>query len=128
MITFKKVKVCFILIFVFVNIFYIAPCYSLSLEEDLFNNALDSSSGGKFNLALQQWNYYLDSYPDDAAALSNRGNVRLVLGDIEGSIDDQNQAISLNPAEIDPYINRGIAEEALGLWSEAEKEIGRAHV
>ena len=98
MITFKKVKVCFLLIFVFVNIFYIAPCYSLSSREDLFENALALSSGGKFNLALQEWNRYLDLYPDDAAGLSNRGNVRLVIGDVDGSIDDQNQAIGLNPS------------------------------
>ena len=122
MITFKKVKVCFVIIFVFLNIFYIAPCYSLSDGEDLFNKALDLSSGGKFNLALQEWNHYLDSYPDDAAGLSNRGNVRLVIGDIKGSIDDQNKAINLNPSEIDPYINRGIAEEALGLWSKAKED------
>jgi len=80
MITFKKIKVCFLLIFVFVNIFYIAPCYSLSLREDLFKNALDLSSGGEFNLALQEWNQYLDSYPDDAAGFSNRGIVSLVIG------------------------------------------------
>ena len=73
MITLKKVKVCFLLIFVFINIVYIAPCFSLSLQEDLFKNALDLSSGGKFNLALQEWNQYLDSYPDDAAGFSNRG-------------------------------------------------------
>ena len=67
MITFKKVKVCCLLFFVFVNIFCIAPCYSLSSREDLFKYALDLSSAGKFNLALQQWDSYLDSYPDDAA-------------------------------------------------------------
>jgi len=106
MITFKKIKICFLIILVFLHIFYIAPCYSLSLREDLFKNALDLSSGGKLNLALQEWNLYLDSYPDDAAAFSNRGNVKLVTGDVEGSIDDQNKAISLNPSEIDPYINR----------------------
>ena len=81
MITFKKVKVCFLLIFIFLNIFSIAaPSYSVSLREDLFKNALDLSSSGKFNLALKEWNEYLDSYPDDAAGLSNRGNVRLVIG------------------------------------------------
>ena len=122
MITFRKVKVCFLLIFIFLNIFYIAPCYSLSLREDLFKNALDLSSGGNFDLALEEWNQYLDYYPDDAAGFSNRGNVRLVMGDVRGSIDDQNKAISLNPSEIDPYINRGIAEEALSLWSEAKKD------
>ena len=102
MITFKKVKVCFLIIFVFVNIFYIAPAYSLSAREDFFNNALELSSKGEFVLALQEWNNYLDSYPDDAAGLSNRGNVRLVIGDVEGSIDDQNKSISLDPSEIDP--------------------------
>ncbi len=122
MITSKIVKINFLLIFIFVNIFYIEPCYSLSLREDLFKNALDLSSGGNFNLALQEWDSYLYSYPDDAAGLSNRGNVRLVTGDVEGAIDDQNKAISLNPTEIDPYINRGIAEEALGLWAEAKKD------
>ena len=103
--TFKKIKVCLLIIFVFLNIFYISPCYSLSLREDLFKNALNLSSSGKFNLALQEWNRYLASYPDDAAGLSNRGNVRLVIGDVEGSIDDQNKAINLNPNEIYPYIN-----------------------
>lgn len=122
MITFKKIRVYFLLIFVFCNIFCIAPCYSSSLRQDLFKHALDLSSGGEFNLALQEWNQYLDSYPDDAAGLSNRGNVRLVVGDLKGSINDQNKSISLNPSEIDPYINRGIAEEALGLWSEAKKD------
>ena len=122
MITFKKVKVCLLLIFLFVNIFFVPPCFSYSLREDLFKNAIDLSSGGKFNLALQEWNSYVESYPDDAAALSNRGNVKLVMGDVEGSIDDQNKAISLNPSEIDPYINRGIAKEALGLWSQAKKD------
>ena len=86
MVTFKKVKFCFLLIFIFLNIFYIEPCNSLSLREDFFKNALDLSSGGKFNLALKEWNQYLDSYPEDAAGLSNRGNVRLVIGDLELSL------------------------------------------
>jgi len=122
MITFKQIKVCFLLIFVLVNICFIAPSYSLPSREDFFKNALDLSSSGQFNLALQEWNRYLDSYPDDAAGLSNRGNIRLIIGDAEGSIDDQNKSISLDPSVIDPYINRGIAEEALGLWPQAKND------
>ena len=99
MMNFKKFKTHFVLIFVFVNIFYIAPCYSLASREDLFKNALDLSSRGNFNLALKEWNSYLDLYPEDAAGLSNRGNVKLVIGDAEGSINDQDKAISLNPNE-----------------------------
>ena len=64
---------------------------------------------------MQQWNQYLDLFPEDSAALSNRGNVKLVLGNPEASIADQNKAIKLEPDLVDPYINRGIAEEALGL-------------
>ena len=124
MITFKKVKVCFLLIFIFLNIFYITPGYSLSLREDLFKNALDLSSGGKF-ISFTRMESISSSYPDDAAGFSNRGNVRLVIGDVEGSIDDQNKAISLDPSEIDPYINRGIAEEALGYGHKRKKIICR---
>ena len=105
MITFKKVKVCLLLFFIFVNISFLAPGYSLSAREDFFKNALDLSSAGQFTLALQEWNRYLDYYPDDAAGLSNRGNVKLVIGDLEGSIDDQNKSINLNPSEIDPSIS-----------------------
>ena len=122
MIIFKKIKLYFLLIFVLVNIVYVDPTYSISSREDLFKNALDLSSNGNFSLALKQWNSYLDLYPDDAAALSNRGNVKLVIGDREGSINDQEKAINLNPNAVDPYINRGIAEEALGLWSLAKKD------
>ena len=49
------------------------------MRQDLFQNALDLSSSGKFNLALQEWNQYLDSYPDDAAGFSNRRNVSCLL-------------------------------------------------
>ena len=122
MIIFKKVIVYCLFIFVCLNIVYVAPCHSLPLREDLFKNALALSSSGEFNLALKEWNSYLDSYPDDALGFSNRGNVRLIIGDAEGSIEDQNKAISINPGEMDPYINRGIAEEALGLWSQAKKD------
>ena len=105
-----------------VNIFSVAPAYSLNSRGDLFNGALDLSSSGNFDDALKEWDNYLKLYPDDAAALSNRGNVKLVIGDIEGSINDQDQAINLNPNEVDPYINRGIAREALGLWLLAKKD------
>lgn len=118
----KKVKINFLLLFFLICITTASPVYSLSSREDLFKNALDLSSVGKFNLALQKWNQYIDLFPEDSAAISNRGNVKLVLGNPEGSIDDQNKAINLEPNLVDPYINRGIAEEALGLWEEAKKD------
>ena len=53
---------------------------------------------------MQQWNKYLELFPDDAAALSNRGNIKLVIGDPKGAIEDQNHAIELDPDELDPIL------------------------
>jgi len=108
-----------ILLLVVINIL---PTYALDSRELLFREALNFSSEGQFNNALDKWNAYLETYPDDPAALSNRGNVKLVVGDPKGSIVDQNRAIELNPGELDPYINRGIANESLGLWLQAKED------
>ena len=99
-----------------------SPTYALDSRELLFREALTFSSEGEFNNALDKWNDYLRLYPDDPAALSNRGNVKLVVGDPKGSIIDQDRAIQLNPNELDPYINRGIANESLGLWLKAKED------
>ena len=108
----KKIKLYILLSCFLINILYVSPSYSLSSRENLFKNALNLSSSGEFNLALNEWNKYLELFPDDAAALSNRGNIKLVFGDSEGAIDDQDKAIDLDPDELNPYINRGIAEES----------------
>ena len=92
------------------------PCpvmASPGLDQALFEQALQASRNGDIAEALPLWNRYLDAHPGDAAALSNRGNVRLVLGDAEGAIRDQSRSIELSPDEIDPHLNRGTAEEAL---------------
>ena len=122
MININKIKTYFLLLIFFINILYVTPSYSLNQRQDAFENALELSSNGNFNLALNEWNIYLAQFPDDAAALSNRGNIKLIIGDVEGSIIDQDKAINLNPNDLDPYINRGIAKEALGLWLEAKKD------
>ena len=117
----KKVEILLLLLFA-IYMSVASPVHSLSSREDLFKNALDLSSVGKFSQALQQWNQYIDLFPEDAAAISNRGNVKLVLGNPKESIVDQDKAINLEPDLVDPYINRGLAEETLGLWAEAKQD------
>ncbi len=88
----------------------------------LFEKALQESNDGDFVQAEKDWSFYLNENPDDAAALSNRGNIRLALGDPEGAIKDQTMAIEISPEDLDPYLNRGIAEEALQLWEDASND------
>ena len=85
----------------------------------LFEKALQESKEGDFIQAEKDWSSYLNENPQDAAALSNRGNIRLALGDPQGAIRDQTKAIEISPGDLDPYLNRGIAKEALQLWEEA---------
>ena len=113
----RVIKVLLILsiIFIFVPSFIHAQV----LPKFLFEKALQESNDGDFLQAEKDWSYYLNDNPDDAAALSNRGNIRLALGDPQGAIRDQTKAIEISPEDLDPYLNRGIAKEALQLWEEA---------
>ncbi len=86
---------------------------------DQFHQALEASQQGRFAEALSLWDGVIERAPADSAAWSNRGNVRLALGDPEGAIADQSEAIRLEPDAIDPHLNRGTAEEALALWDQA---------
>jgi tetratricopeptide (TPR) repeat protein len=85
----------------------------------LFEQALAASRAGGFAAALPLWDAVLQRDPEDAAAWSNRGNVRLALGDAEGAIADQERAMALDPRHPDPHLNRGTAEESLGRWQAA---------
>jgi tetratricopeptide (TPR) repeat protein len=103
-----------------------APPPAASLQQaslqQLFERALAASRDGRFSEALPLWDQLLERNPEDAAAWSNRGNVRLALGDPLGAIADQSQSIALDPLSADPHFNRGTAEEALARWSEAEAD------
>ena len=90
--------------------------------EALYGRALQASQSGDFVQALPLWNQVLELSPQDAAALSNRGNVRLALGDPDGAIADQTRSIELAPEELDPHLNRGTAEETLQDWAAAEAD------
>ena len=113
-----KVLILLSIVFVFVPF----ASQAKELPKFLFEKALQESKDGDFIQAEKDWNLFLNDYPDDAAALSNRGNIRLALGDPQGAIRDQSKAIEISPEDLDPYLNRGIAEEALKLWQEASND------
>ena len=118
-----KKRVLQVLILLFI-VFVLVPFSSQAkvLPKFLFEKAIQESKDGNFIQAEKDWNFYLNEKPDDAAALSNRGNIRLALGDPKGAIKDQTMAIEISPEDLEPYLNRGIAEEALQLWEDASND------
>ena len=113
-----KILILFFLFFLFLPF----SSQAKQLPKFLFEKALQESKDGNFIQAEKDWSFYLNDNPNDPAALSNRGNIRLALGDPEGAIRDQTRAIEISPEDMDPYLNRGIAEEALKLWDKASHD------
>ena len=97
---------CLILVIFFENS---GEVFAVQKLKPLFQKALMEGKEGNFENALILWDQLIEISPEDAAAFSNRGNVKLVLGDSIGAISDQTRAINLMPTEIDPYLNRGLA-------------------
>ena len=118
MISIRLIKVLLLLSIIFIPFSLEAKV----LQKSIFEKALQESKNGNFIEAEKIWSYYLKENPDDAAALSNRGNIRLALGDPKGAIRDQTKAMEISPEDLDPYINRGIAEESLKLWEDAKND------
>tara|TARA_Y100001968_G_scaffold95455_1_gene85695 strand:- start:533 stop:1315 length:783 start_codon:yes stop_codon:yes gene_type:complete len=116
-----NIKVFQVLLLLFI-VFAPLQSQAKALPKYLFEKALQESNDGDFIQAEKDWSLYLNENPNDAAALSNRGNIRLALGDPQGAIRDQTMAIEISPEDLDPYLNRGIAEEALQLWEDASKD------
>ena len=117
----KRVVKVLILLFIFLVCLPFSS-QAKQLPKFLFDRALQESKDGDFIQAEKDWSFYLNDNPNDPAALSNRGNIRLALGDPEGAIRDQTKAIEISPEDVDPYLNRGIAEEALKLWQAASND------
>ena len=120
MINIRLVKILILLSIVFIFVPFSSE--GKELPKLLFEKALQESKDGDFIQAEKDWSLFLNDNPDDAAAFSNRGNIRLGLGDPRGAIKDQTRAIEISPEDLDPYINRGIAEEALNLWDDASND------
>ena len=116
----RVLKVLLLLSIIFVSV--PMSTHAQVLPKFLFEKALQESKDGNFIQAEKDWSSYLNENPEDAAALSNRGNIRLVLGDPQGAIIDQTKAIEISPKDLDPYLNRGIAKEALQLWEDASND------
>lgn len=63
---------------------------------------------------------------DSPEAFINRANKRAVNGDIDGAIEDFNEAIQLNPAKATAYFNRGFLNNTIGRFEQAILDFSEA--
>jgi tetratricopeptide (TPR) repeat protein len=85
----------------------------------LFDQAFEATSRSDFATAETYWTSILETYPNNAAVWSNRGNARVSQHKLQDALADYNQSIALAPDQPDPYLNRGAALEGLQQWEAA---------
>lgn len=64
--------------------------------------------------AVEDWNQTLQLDANSAAAYTNRGDARYVLGDFEGALEDYTQALRINPSLATAHVKRGAARGEMG--------------
>jgi tetratricopeptide (TPR) repeat protein len=99
----------------------VAPISETEAEavNTLFDQAFDATSRSDFATAETYWTSILETYPNNAAVWSNRGNARVSQHKLQEAVADYNQSIALAPDQPDPYLNRGAALEGLQQWEAA---------
>ena len=87
--------------------------------EKIAKKAFQAAQRGNFARAEIYWTQLVEQFPDNPAAWSNRGNVRIGQYKLTEAISDFNRSIEIAPEYPDAYLNRGIAYEGKKLWDKA---------
>ena len=90
--------------------------------ESLYGRALQASQSGDFVQALPLWDQVLELSPNDAAALSNRGNVRGSTGDWDSARRLYEEAADARPGFAMARSSAALAawQQQDLVWAEAE--------
>ena len=115
----KLVRILIIFLLIFNYILYPVKVNAIDEYYQLSQEAFQETNQDDLVNILRYWDQYLEQSPKDSVDFSNQGNVRLSLGDFQGSIVDSTKPIELVPDKLDAYLNRGMVEEALQLWDKA---------
>ena len=105
-----------------------APLTAADIDrlDGVSRGATAAGGRGDFELAERGWTQIINEMPTNAAAWSNRGNIRIGMNQLDEAIEDYTRSIELAPDITDPYINRGAAYEAIGEWDAAIADYNRA--
>src|SRR5204863_39908 len=77
--------------------------------------AMKLKQEGKYQEALEAYNTVIKAHDDIVSAYINRGNVRSLLNDDQGAIEDYDRAEKLEPSEPEVFYNRGKSKTDLQL-------------
>jgi tetratricopeptide (TPR) repeat protein len=75
--------------------------------------------------SLTLWNDVLHKYPNNSAALNNRGRAYILLNQTDRAIEDFDRAIAADPRYDLPYYNRGVAFDKLKEYDRAIADFDR---
>jgi tetratricopeptide (TPR) repeat protein len=78
-----------------------------------FEKGLYAMDNGDYKKAIQIWNDYLKTNPDDPVALNNLGDCYYEISDNAKAVECLTKAISLKKDYEDAYYNRGLAYQAI---------------
>jgi tetratricopeptide (TPR) repeat protein len=94
--------------------------------EVLFEQGVAAAMRKDFVLAEKIFDNVVDVDPKNATAFYNRGVARRILGNYEGAIDDNGEAIKLKPDYAEAHNNRGVARHQQGDYEGAISDFNNA--
>ncbi len=92
----------------------------------LTNLGFANRKQGDLQAALDNHNQALELLPNNANALSNRGDVLIQLGQIKEGLADQDRAVDLNPEALEGWQHRGDSLRDLGQYRRAIENYNQA--
>jgi tetratricopeptide (TPR) repeat protein len=92
----------------------------------LTQTAIQAAKQGDLLTAEKIWSDLIETFPENPALWSNRGNTRAGLNQFEAALADLNEAIRLAPDQVDPYFNRGAILEQLQRFTDAIADYDKA--
>ena len=105
----KAVKISWLMIAVF------ALLYSITLAKSRC-----------YSDPITFYNSAISQNPDNALMYTNRGAIKVNMGDLQGAINDFTKAIELKPEDAIAYNNRGIAYSSKGNLEKAIRDYNKA--
>ena len=82
--------------------------------KSLYIKALRLSKEGNYTKAISEFDKLILQDPTNSEAISDRGVVKFHLNDLEGALEDMNQALSLEPKNPFRYASRAYIKERSG--------------